>query len=309
MDVFRSAGEIPSPPAPRAVALGNFDGLHLGHRRIVERLKKGAAALEIPACVLTFSPHPERVFGAARLRMLQTLDQRLRGLCEWGLDAVFVWPFNRAFAGLEGRTFAAEILAARLNARLVVVGDDFRFGRDRSAGPADLARFGRACGFAVRAVPRLKRGGRIVGSSRVRDLLAAGRVEDAALLLGRPYSIEGDVVAGDGIGRTLGYPTANIRTPNEILPPGIFVTLLECRGRRYQSVSSIGIRPTFGKRDLAVECHLLDVRRGLYGAPVRLVFLRKLRAERKFRDAAALRSRIAADAEAARAYFRRRPHL
>jgi riboflavin kinase/FMN adenylyltransferase len=116
-------------------------------------------------------------------------------------------------------------------------------------------------------------------------------------------------VAGDGIGRTLGYPTANIRTPNEILPPGIFVTLLECGGRRYRSVSSIGIRPTFGQRDLTVECHLLDVRRGLYGASVRLVFLRKLRTERKFRDADALRSRIAADAEAARAYFRRRPHL
>jgi riboflavin kinase / FMN adenylyltransferase len=309
MDIYRSAAEIPSPPPPRAVAVGNFDGLHLGHRRIVERLKKGAAALGVPTCVLTFSPHPERVFGAARLRMVQTLEQRLRGLCEWGLDAVLVWPFDRAFAGLEGRAFAAEILAARLNARLVVVGDDFRFGRSRGAGAADLTRFGRACGFAVRAVPRLKRGGRVVRSSRVRDLLSAGRVEDAAFLLDRSYSIEGDVVAGAGIGRTLGFPTANIQSPNEILPPGIFITLLECGGRRYRSVSNIGIRPTFGKRDLTAECHLLDSRRSLYGASVRLVFLRKLREERKFRDADALRSRIAADTEAARAYFRRRPHL
>jgi riboflavin kinase / FMN adenylyltransferase len=309
MDIYRSAGEIPSPPAPRAVAIGNFDGLHLGHRRIVERLKTGAAARRIPTCVLTFSPHPEKVFGPARLRMVQTLDQRLRGLCEWDIDAVLVWPFDRAFAGRTGEAFAAEILAARLNARLVIVGDDFRFGRSRSAGPSDLERFGRTCGFAVRVVPRLKRGGRAVRSSRIRDLLTSGRVEDAAQLLDRPYSIEGDVVAGEGIGRTLGFPTANIQSPNEILPPGIFVTLLECRGRRYRSVSSIGIRPTFGKRDLTVECHLLDVRRELYGTPVRLFFLRKLRAERKFRGPDALRNRIAADAEAARAYFRRRPHL
>jgi riboflavin kinase/FMN adenylyltransferase len=309
MDIFRSAGEIPSPPAARAVAIGNFDGLHLGHRCIVEALKKGASALGVPACVLTFSPHPETVFGPARLRMIQTLDQRLRGLCEWGVDAAVIWPFDRAFARLDGEAFAAGILAARLNARLVVVGDDFRFGRDRSAGPADLKRLGRAYGFVVRAVPRLKRGGRIVRSSRVRDLLGAGRVEDAAGLLGHPYFVEGDVTAGDGIGRTLGYPTANILSPNEILPPGIFVTLLEWEGRRYPSVTSVGIRPTFGKRALTVECHLLDFHRDLYGSPVRLSFLRKLREERKYRDAEVLRGRIAADADAARAYFRRRPHL
>ena len=309
MDIYRSAAEIPSPRAARAVAIGNFDGLHLGHRRIVERLKKGAAALDVPACVLTFSPHPEKVFGPARLHMIQTLDQRLRGLREWGVDAVVVWPFNRDFARLDGEAFAQRILAARLNARLVVVGDDFRFGRGRSAGPAALKRFGRAHGFSVLAVPHLKRGGRIVRSSRIRNFLDKGLVEAAAGLLGRPYLVEGDVVAGRGIGRTLGYPTANILTPNEILPRGVFITHLEWKGRRHPSVTSVGVRPTFGKGALAVECHVLDFHSDLHGEPVRLFFLRRLRDERKFRDADALRGRIDADAAAARAYFRRRPHL
>jgi riboflavin kinase/FMN adenylyltransferase len=309
MDIYRCAGEIPSPPAARAVAIGNFDGLHLGHRRIIERLKKGAAALGVPACVLTFSPHPEKVFGPARLRMIQSLDQRLRGLCEWGVDAAVVWPFDRTFARLDGEAFAAGILAARLNARLVVVGDDFHFGRGRSAGPAALKRFGRAHGFSVLAVPRLKRGGRVVRSSRIRDLLSAGRIEEAAGLLGRPYAVEGDVVVGEGMGRTVGYPTANILTPNEILPRGVFVTLLEWKDRRYPSVTSVGFRPTFGKHALTLECHVLAFSRDLYGAPVRLNFLSKLREERKFRDAGALHDQIAADAAAARTYFRRRPHL
>ncbi len=309
MDIYRSAGEIPSPPSPRAVAIGNFDGLHLGHRRIVERLKKGAAALGVPACILTFSPHPEKVFGPARLRMIQSLDQRLRGLCEWEVDTAVVWPFDRAFARLDGEAFAAEILAARLNARLVVVGEDFRFGRGRSAGPAALKRFGRAHGFSVLAVPGLKRGGRVVRSSRIRDLLDAGRIGEAVGLLGHPYAVEGDVVAGEGMGRTLGYPTANILTPNEILPRGVFVTLLEWKSRRYSSVTSVGFRPTFGKRALTIECHVLAFHRDLYGDPVRLLFLGKLREERKFRDAGAIRDRNDADASAARAYFRRRPHL
>ena len=309
MDIYRCAGEIPPPPAARAVAIGNFDGLHLGHRRIIERLKKGAAALGVPACVLTFSPHPEKVFGPARLRMIQSLDQRLRGLCEWGVDAAVVWPFDRAFARLDGEAFAARILAARLNARVVVVGDDFRFGRGRSAGPVALKRFGRGHGFSVLAVPPLKRGGRVVRSSRIRDLLGAGRIEEAAGLLGRPYAVEGDVIAGEGMGRTLGYPTANILTPNEILPRGVFVTLLEWKDRRYPSVTSVGFRPTFGKRALTIECHVLSFSRNLYGAPVRLYFLGKLREERKFRNADALQDQIAADAAAARTYFRRRPHL
>jgi riboflavin kinase/FMN adenylyltransferase len=309
MDIFRSPREIPSPPPARAVAIGNFDGLHLGHRRIIDRLEKGAAARGLRAGVLTFSPHPERIFGAGRLLMIQTLEQRLRGLCQWGLPEAVVWPFDRKFAELDGREFAARILVARLNARLVVVGDDFRFGRARACGPADLARFGRGLGFAVLSVSHLKRGGRAVASSRVRSLLQAGRVEEAAVLLARPYALEGDVVAGAGIGRTLGYPTANIQTPNEILPPGIFATLLEVSGRRVPSVSSVGTRPTFGGTEPTVECHLLAGRPDLYGRPVRLHFLRRIRPERRFRDAGALQERIAADAAEARAYFRRRPHL
>jgi riboflavin kinase / FMN adenylyltransferase len=309
MDIFRSAGEIPSFPAARAVAIGNFDGLHLGHRRIVERLKREAAALGIPSCVLTFSPHPEKVFGSGRLLMIQTLDQRLRTLCEWGLNAVVVLPFDRALARLSGADFAAGILAARLNAAAVVVGADFRFGRGRAAGVAELRRLGRIHHFAVRAVPDVKRGRRIVRSSRIRDLLAAGRIREANDLLGRSYAIEGDVVRGNRIGRRLGYPTANIQTPNELLPRGIFISSLEWEGRSCPSVASIGVRPTFDRRRLTVESHILDFAEDLYGAAVRLSLLDKIRDERKFPDADALRAQIARDAAATRAYFRRRPNL
>lgn len=309
MEIYRSAEEIPSPPAARVIALGNFDGLHLGHLRIIKTLKAEALARRLPACMVTFSPHPEKVFGAGRLCMIQTLDQRLRGLRELGADEVVVLPFNRPFARLAGAVFASTILAGRLNARAVVVGRDFRFGHGRTCGLDDLKRFGRENGFDVRAVPDVRRGRRIVRSSRIREFLAAGRIEDANELLGRPYAVEGDVVRGRRIGRRLGYPTANLQSPNEILPRGIFITLLTWQGRRHPSITNIGTRPTFGRQALSIECHLLDFDRDLYGQNVRLDFLRKLRKERSFTDAASLEAQIGIDAAAARVYFRRRPHL
>jgi len=309
MEIFRSLEALPSPPAALAVAIGNFDGLHLGHRRIIDRLKSQAAARSLPACVVSFAPHPDKVFGPARLCMIQTLDQRLEGLSALGLDAVVILPFSRAFARRDGDEFVAKTLGEGLNARLVVVGADFRFGRDRGWGISDLRRLAGPNRFAVRIVPDVKRRGRIVRSSRIRDLLVSGRIEPANALLGRPYEIEGDVVAGDRRGRKLGFPTANILTPNEILPRGIFITRLNRDGVAHPSVTSIGIRPTFGRHEVMVETHLLDFSGDLYGAPVRLTFLRKLRDECRFSGPEALRAQIGLDAAAARGYFRRRSEL
>lgn len=304
MDVFRSLDEIPAPPAPRAVALGNFDGLHLGHRRIVERLRKEAAARALPACILTFAPHPEKVFEPARLCMLQTLDQRLEGLCRMGIDAAIVLPFSRAFARIPGEVFIRDVIRDGLNARLVVVGGDFRFGRDRASSVEDLRRWGRVEGFSVRAVPHVKRRGRIVRSSRIRDLLIGGRVDQAAMLLGHPFTIEGDVVGGEKRGRRLGFPTANIVTPNELIPRGVFVTNLVWEGRDHISVTSVGVRPTFRSRQVTLETHVLDFDGDLYGAAIGLAFLKRLRDEKKFPNVTALRRQIEKDAAKAREYFR-----
>jgi len=304
MDVFRSLDEIPAPPAPRAVALGNFDGLHLGHRRIIERLRKEAAARALPACVLTFAPHPEKVFGPARLCMLQTLDQRLEGLCRMGIDAAIVLPFSRAFARIPGDVFIRDVIRDGLNVRLVVVGRDFRFGRDRAASVDDLRRRGRVEGFSVRAVPHVKHRGRIVRSSRIRDLLIEGRVEQASMLLGHPFTIEGDVVGGEKRGRRLGFPTANLVTPNELVPRGVFVTNLVWEGRVHPSITSVGVRPTFRTHQVTLETHVLDFDGDLYGASIGLAFLKRLRDEKKFPDVTALRRQVEKDSANARAYFR-----
>ncbi len=306
MRVVRSLASLPSSKPALAVAVGNFDGLHLGHRRLLERLKAEASRRGLPAAAVTFAPHPEKVFGPHRLCMLQTVDQRLEGLREIGLDAAVILPFSLDFARQPGEDFVRGVLASGLNAKVAVVGADFRFGADRAAGVDEMRRWGRRCGLAVRSIPHVKRAGRIVRSSRIRDLLLGGRIETANALLGRPYAIECDVVAGASRGRRLGFPTANLITPNELVPRGVHITMLTVEGRVLPSVTSIGVRPTFHSHEWTVETHVLDFSGDLYGAGGRLAFLRKLRDEMRFPDPAVLRAQIARDIQTAREYFHRR---
>jgi riboflavin kinase/FMN adenylyltransferase len=306
MRVIRSVGLLPPSEPAWAVAIGNFDGLHLGHRRIIDRLKAEAAKACLPTGIVTFAPHPEKVFGPHRLCMLQTLDQRLEGLDNLGLDAAFVLPFSLEFARRPGDDFVRGMLLEKILARIVVVGTDFRFGPDRSAGLSDLRRWGRKGGLSVRTIHHVKRAGRIVRSSRIRDLLMSGRVETANALLGRPYAVEGDVVSGEHRGERIGFPTANLITPNELVPRGVFVTVLTSDERVFPSVTSVGVRPTFHGHTATVETHILDYHGDLYGASVRLAFLHKLRDEARYPDIDSLRAQIGRDAEASRAWFRRR---
>jgi riboflavin kinase/FMN adenylyltransferase len=309
MRIYRSIDALPRPAPPSAVAIGNFDGVHRGHVRILEVLDAEAEARELRTAVLTFTPHPERVFGAGRILMVQTLEQRLEALAGFHPEVVCVQSFRPAFASLSPPAFARDVLARAFGARLVVVGPDFRFGCGRRGGVDDLARLGRRRGFDVRAVPPVRYRGECVSSSRVRELLAAGRVERAGALLGRPYAVEGDVVAGEGRGRALGFPTANIATPNEIIPPGVYVTSIEVGARALPSVTNVGTRPTFGTGEVIVETHVLGRRRDLYGESVRIRFLRRIRGERTFAGPAALRARIRADVEEARRFFASRPDM
>lgn len=297
LDAFRPLAR------PAAVAVGNFDGLHAGHRKILRRLKSVARAGRLYPLVLTFYPHPERALGQRSVRMIDTLDQRLARLAEAGVKAVVVAPFDRSFARLDERAFAGKILSGRLRARAVVVGRDFRFGRGRRGDVAELRRLGRAFGFRVHAVPPKTVGGKAASSSAVRALLEKGRVGEAARVLGRPYEISGKVVGGYARGRKLGFPTANVETENEILPDGIYVTETVVRGKAFPSVTSIGTSPTFGRNPVRVETHLLRGGGRLYGARVAVRLLERIRATRKFRGPEALAARIAADVAEAAAHF------
>ena len=306
MVVYRGLDDPRLLPRPAAVAVGNFDGLHLGHRRLLSRLCRLAGRKGLRSLVLTFDPHPERALGGKSVLMIDTPDERLARLAGTCVDAVVVIPFGRAFARLDGPAFVNGVLRDRLGAREVVVGRGFRFGRDRGGDTALLRRLGRQAGLGVHVVPPVVRDGMTVSSTAARGLIARGRVEEAARLLGRPYEISGRVVGGRRRGRRLGFPTANISTPNEILPRGVFVTEAVCRGKAYPSLTSVGTNPTFGRHPLSVETLLLDFHGSLYGAAITVRFLLKLRPTRAFRDAAALAARIRLDVEQARAWFARR---
>ena len=306
MVVFRGLDDRRLLPFPAAVAVGNFDGLHLGHRRILAHLCRLARRRGLRSLILTFEPHPERALGKRSVRMIDTPDQRLARLSGTCVDAAVVIPFDRAFAGLGSPAFVQGVLRDTLGAREVVVGRGFRFGRDRRGDVALLRRLGREAGLGVHAVAPAVLGGRTVSSTAVRSLLAGGRVEEAARRLGRPYEITGRVVPGKKRGRLLGYPTANIDTPNEILPEGIYISETVRGGTAHPSVTSIGTNPTFGPNPLTVETLLLNYRGSLYGSEITVRLLRRLRKPRAFPGAEALAAGIHRDIETARAWFARR---
>lgn len=303
MVVTRGLDDPRLRPRPCVVAVGNFDGLHRGHRRILSRLCGLAERRGLRSLVLTFEPHPERALGRRSVRMIDTPAQRLDRLGSTCVDAVAVIPFDRRFAHLGGQAFVDEVLRDRLGAREVIVGRGFRFGRGRRGDTEALKRLGRRAGVGVRVVAPVVLGGRVVSSTAIRGLLERGRMEEAARLLGRPYEIRGRVVGGHRRGRLLGFPTANLETANEILPGGVFITETVRAGRAWRSVTSVGTNPTFGPHPLSVETLLLDFRGSLYGTEITVRFLKKIRPTRTFPDASSLAARIRRDTEEALAWF------
>ena len=303
MVVYRGLNDARFLPRPAAVAVGNFDGLHLGHRKILSRLCALAEKRGLRSLVLTFDPHPERALDKRSVKMIDTPEKRLERFGDTCVDAVVVTPFDMSFSRLSCRAFVDRVLAAKLGAREVVVGRGFRFGRNRLGDTGRLQVLGRRAGLAVHVVPPAVLDGRVVSSSAIRRLLGRGRVEVAARLLGRPYEISGRVVRGRHRGELLGFPTANLDTASELLPGGVFITETVRRDRIFRSLTSIGTNPTFGPHPLSVETLLLDYRGSLYGARLTVRLLRKVRPVRRFPDATALCARIGRDVEEARAYF------
>lgn len=303
MKVFRGFEDRPGFRGGTAVAIGNFDGLHLGHQEILRFLVDKARTSSLTSLVLTFSPHPEKVLGGGRTPMIQTLEQRLRGFRDAGIEAVMVVNFTRSFADLSIEEFISRIIVHSLAAQVVIVGENFRFGRSRRGNIEDLQRLGRKRGFSVYPRPAVIRKGRVVSSSRIRGYLQSGDILSANALLGYPYHLEGRVIKGQGRGRVLGFPTANIRTENEIAPPGVHLTWARIKDRFFPSLTNSGSRPTFAAGPAQIETHVFDFDGPLYRRRIGLHFLRRLRKEKRFPGADALIRQIRKDVAASRSYF------
>ncbi len=287
-----------------AVAVGNFDGVHRGHQALVARAVARASETGGAAVVLTFDPHPARVLRPeAAPQALTTLAQKEELVRALGVERLVALEFDARLAALAPEAFVQEVLASLLGARHVVVGESFRFGRERQGDARSLEALGGRHGFDVQVVQPVLHAGRPISSSRVREALAAGDVRDAAELLGRPYALDGRVVRGDGRGRGLGIPTANLALDEQLLPArGVYAGRVLLPGGDWRAaVVNLGERPTFGGTGLVVEAHLLDFAGDLYDARVRLSFQARLRGEERFASAAALVERIHEDVRAARA--------
>jgi len=299
------------PGMPHAVTIGNFDGLHLGHQAMLTRLLDVARARDLPSCVLSFEPHPREFFAPAqapaRLSSLREKAEMLRGR---GIDRLHVFRFNRAFSSLSADQFIEQVLVRTLQARYVLVGDDFRFGAKRAGDFSLLERAGQQFGFDAEFLPTVEVGGERSSSTAVRAALAAGELEHAARLLGRPYSISGRVVHGDKLGRDIGFPTANIQLKHN-RPPllGIFaVELYGLNGQPLPGVASLGVRPTVKGADAApvLEVHLFDFNADIYNRRVRVDFLHKLRDEEKYPDLPSLVAQIGRDVDNAKRFLAQR---
>ncbi len=288
-------------PAP-VVTIGNFDGVHHGHRVLLDRLIARARALDAPPVVYTFEPSPRVVLAPTQhLPRILTWPDKVRLLGEQGVQAVVVERFDRAFAQHPPDWFACEILGRRLRARALVVGYDFRFGRARKGDVAMLRRL--LPDMPVEQVDAATLDGQICSSSAVRDAVARGDLVTATRLLGRPHFVRGTVVAGDQRGRTIGFPTANVDTDTELLPAaGVYAVRAHVdEGPPLAAVANLGVRPTFQGGRLLLEVHVLDFSGDLYGREVRVDFVSHLRQERRFSDVDALVRQIRQDAAAARA--------
>ncbi len=294
-----SAAYPPDGPGP-VLSIGNFDGVHRGHRHLLDAVVRRARALGVPACIYTFDPPPRVVLapGQHRPRILAWTD-KVGLLGEAGIDQVVVERFTRAFAQHPPEWFVDEILGRRLRPAAMVVGYDFRFGRAR-AGGLDLIR-ARLPAVPIAQVDAHELDG-VVSSSRIRDVVSTGDVAEGARLLGRPHFVRGTVVPGEQRGRRIGYPTANVETDAELVPPaGVYAVRARVDGGgEHDAVANLGVRPTFGGGAFSIEVHLLDWSGDLYGRELTVSFLDRIRGEQRFADAEALKQQIRLDVAAAR---------
>jgi riboflavin kinase/FMN adenylyltransferase len=307
MRIFRNVIEISSNFGPTVVSIGNFDGVHLGHRLILERVRQSAAARSSRSVAVTFDPHPLHFLRPETCpKLITPLEAKLELLRDTGIDAVLVLPFTAELSRMRASEFATAIVHDALGAVEIHEGTNFRFGYRAEGGAAELSDLGRTLGFEVVIHSACQVGGLTVSSSKIRDLLSRGDMRTARALLGHGFFVDSVPARGRGIGSTLTVPTINLAPYQELLPPkGVYVTQLRVAGEWFDAVSNVGTRPTFGTESFAVESHLLNFRPIALDdqTPLRLLFHRRLREERRWPSPEALKEQIMLDVAQARRYL------
>jgi len=301
MEIIRNIDQLPPLPHP-VVALGNFDGVHLGHRAILKTAIDRARAASGTAFALTFDPLPAKVLAPARApRLILAPEDKLELLRASGIDGVIVIAFTAALSQLTPAAFVRDYLLGKIGAREVVVGHSVSFGHARAGNAEVMAELGRRMGFETIVVGPVTVEGAVVSSTRMRELIAAGEMRMVARLLGRNHFLSGTVVHGRERGRTIGFPTANLNSLTECLPPdGVYATRVILSDGAFSSITNIGMRPTFAEPARTIEAHIFDFDRDIYGAKIRLEIVERIRGERKFESGQALAAQIAEDLKRAK---------
>ena len=297
MQVIRSMEEIPAGlPCPVAT-IGNFDGVHRGHREIFKRVRSAAAELHGVSVVITFEPHPLTVVPSTKeIHLITTASEKEALIGAAGIDYLVVIPFTREFSRLSPHEFVAGVLVQRLGLRRLVIGYDYAFGRNRQGGVELLAQLGSQLGYGVEVLPPIGQGEHIFSSSEIRRLVREGAVNGVVPLLGRHFSLGGDVVRGHGRGKGMGFPTANVVTDHELFPAdGVYAVKVRINAGLYDGACNIGMKPTFGGEGRTIEVFLFDFDGDLYGQKLRIFFIQRLRGDEAYPDPATLRSAIDRD--------------
>ncbi len=308
MKIYRGIDDIRRKIRNPVVVLGVFDGLHRGHQKLIKKAVARAKEIRGTPVVITFSPHPVHVLRPqAYLPLIISLPHRLKLFEDLGVKVCLVIRFTKRFASLSPEAFVRRYLAGKIAPREVIVGDDFRFGKERDGGIPLFRSLGRRNSFVVRTVSSRRCGRKEIGSTQIRRLIAKGDIRAASRLLGRPVSLMGTVARGDTRGQTLGYPTANINPPHAvILPLGVFVVRALVKGKSHLGIANVGKRPSFKRAGkVNVEVHLFDFHKNIYGQVMTVEFLHRIREERQFWNEDALVSQIKADEKQAQAWIKR----
>ena len=304
MELIRGLYNLREHQRASAVTIGNFDGVHLGHQHLIDTVCQQAAQSGLRACVVSFEPLPVEYFVTESPPRLTSMREKFSALRSHPLQQLLLLRFNEALAGTHADDFIKQVLIDGLDTKYLLIGDDFKFGKNREGNFATLVAAGEKYGFEIHQAQTLEMAGSRVSSTRIREELAAGNIASAAELLGRDYALEGRVEYGAQLGRTLGYPTANIGLKNHNPPlRGVFAVTAGVNGASQNGIANIGVKPTVHGVRLSLEVHLLDYSSDLYGKRLRITFLHKLRDEKKFAGLEELKAAIANDEQNARQWF------
>ncbi|MFW6124271.1 MAG: bifunctional riboflavin kinase/FAD synthetase [Acidobacteriota bacterium] len=304
MRTVKNFSEIPDFKKKTAVAIGNFDGIHVGHKKILEYLVKTAKKNNLTSVVLTFSPHPEAFFKKGKFFLIQPLEEKLAMISSFHVDVAVVIPFDKTFSMLSPAQFIENILINSLNSQFIVVGQNFKFGKNRKGDVSLLQKIAGKQHISLHLIPQVSLDGEIVSSSKIRHLLRQGEIEKANQFLDHPYKITGKVMKGFSRGRNLGFPTANLNPDNDIIPSGVFITKSLLGSKKFPSVTNIGHCPTFNKNKRDVESYIMNLKTDLYGKKMGILLLKKIREEKKFDSPEELQKQIQKDISITKQYFK-----